>query len=57
MNISDHLKAYIQGDPKKKNRIRIIFLYFCRSNKKVYGFCFFGSPCITVIVIGNGQVT
>ena len=29
------------GWPKKKNRIRIILVYFCRSNKKVYGFCFF----------------
>ena len=33
--------------------IRIIFLYFCRSNKKVYGFCFFGgapSVCARVCV-------
>ena len=32
----------------QKNRIRIILLYFCRSNKKVYGFCFLGSPHIYI---------
>ena len=45
-SIHQHVLVYQGKD------IRIILLYFCRSNKKVYRFClfFFGSPCIYLYI-------
>ena len=45
-----YIYIYIGWPKNKKNKIRIILLYFCRSNKKVYGFCFLGSLCIYIYI-------
>ena len=44
-SINQHVLVYQRKD------IIIILLYFCRSNKKVYGFCFFwGGPPIYIYI-------